>query len=149
MILITLTALLKMLEIQQSAESFYNPEASQKPPIDPDRATDHRARRLWFSDKFSVQVGERINLWLACMNGETPSLQLHLQAPAWELASLPSVGSQGWDWERKSGTTNRDIYGFLVILFPWVEMSEDHKKIKRYIQPTLTKTPTQINNSIN
>ena len=38
------------------------PEASQKPPIDPDRATDHRARRLWFSDKFSVQVGERINL---------------------------------------------------------------------------------------
>ena len=33
MILITLTALLKMLEIQQSAESIYNPEASQKLPI--------------------------------------------------------------------------------------------------------------------
>ena len=147
MILITLTALLKMLEIQQSAESFYNSEASQKPPIDPDRATDHRARRLRFSDKFSVQVGERINLWFAWMNWETPSLQLHLQAPVWDLASLPSVDSQ--DWERKSGTTNRDIYGFLVISFPWVEMSEDHKKIKRYIQPTLTKTPTQINNSTN
>ena len=64
------------------------------------------------------QIGERTNLWLAYMNGETPSLQslqLHLQAPAWELALLPSVGSQGWDWERKSGTTNRDIYGFFYL----------------------------------
>lgn len=48
-----------MLEIQQSAEPFYNPDASQKPAIDPDTVIDHQARRLRLSGRFSVQVGER------------------------------------------------------------------------------------------
>lgn len=56
---ITLTTSLKMLEILQSAESIYNPDASQKTPIDPETVIDRRARRLRLSAKLSVQVGER------------------------------------------------------------------------------------------
>ena len=48
-----------MLEIQQSAESFYNPDASQKLPVDPDTVIDHRTRKLRLSGRFSEQVGER------------------------------------------------------------------------------------------